>query len=74
MKKRRGYFCRIYGRWLPNEKFSAKGHGFHICEECSQMPKEEREVIEQEEKIFQYLWQSHISNKNMARLKELTGS
>ena len=38
------------------------------------MPKEEREVIEQEEKIFQYLWQSHISNKNMARLKELTGS
>jgi len=38
------------------------------------MPKEEREVIEQEEEIFQYLWQSHISNKNMARLKELTGS
>jgi len=38
------------------------------------MPKEKREVIEQEEEVFQYLRQSHISNKNMARLKELAGS
>lgn len=74
MKKRRGHYCRICGRRLPTEKFSAKGHGFHICKECAQMPKEKREVIEQEEEIFQYLRQSHISNKNMARLKELAGS
>lgn len=38
------------------------------------MPREEREVMEQEEEIFQYLRQSHISVKNMARLKELAGS
>ena len=38
------------------------------------MPKEEREMMEQEEEILQYLRQSHISNKNMARLKELAGS
>ena len=38
------------------------------------MLKEEREVIEQEEEIFQYLRQSHKSNKNMARLKELARS
>lgn len=38
------------------------------------MPKEEREAIEQEEEIFQYLRQSHISGKNMARLKELSES
>jgi uncharacterized protein (DUF4415 family) len=38
------------------------------------MPREEREVIEQEEEIFQYLRQSHISKKNMVRLKELAES
>ncbi len=38
------------------------------------MPKEEREAIEQEEEIFNYLRQSHISDKNIARLKELTES
>ena len=38
------------------------------------MPKEEREAIEQEEEIFRYLQQSHISDKNVARLRELTES
>jgi uncharacterized protein (DUF4415 family) len=38
------------------------------------MPREEREMIEQEEEIFQYLRQAHISVKNMARLKKLAGS
>ena len=38
------------------------------------MPKEEREAVEQEEEIFQYLRQSHISKKNVTRLKELSES
>ena len=38
------------------------------------MPKEEREAIEQKEEIFQYLRQSHISARNVARLKKLTES
>ena len=38
------------------------------------MPKEEREVIEQEEEIFDYLRQSHISKKNVTRLRELAES
>ena len=38
------------------------------------MPKEVREAIEQEEEIFQYLRQSHISAKNVARLEELAAS
>ena len=74
MKKRRGHYRRICGRRRPNEKFSAKGHRIHVCKECARMPKEEREAIEQEEEIFQYLRQSHISGKNMARLKELSES
>ena len=38
------------------------------------MPKEGREAIEQKEEVFQYLRQSHISAKNVARLKKLTES
>jgi hypothetical protein len=38
------------------------------------MPIEERVAIEQEEEIFDYLRQSHISKKNIARLKVLVSS
>jgi len=35
------------------------------------MPKEKREAIEHEDGIFGYLKQSHISDKNVSRLKTL---
>jgi hypothetical protein len=38
------------------------------------MPKEEREMIEQEIEIYNYLKQSHISKKNVARLKILAST
>ena len=38
------------------------------------MPKDEREAIEQKDEIFDYLKQSHISEKNMARLRNLSSS
>ena len=38
------------------------------------MPKPNRDAIEQEEKIFNYLKQSHISAKNTARLRTLAAS
>jgi hypothetical protein len=38
------------------------------------MPKANRDAIEQEEEIFNYLQQSHISPKNTARLKRLAAS
>ena len=38
------------------------------------MPKANRDAIEQEEEIFNYLQQSHISAKNTARLKQLVAS
>lgn len=38
------------------------------------MPKEERDAMEQEEEIFGFLKQSHISEKNIARLKVLASS
>ena len=66
-----GHYCRICGRIRPNEKYSGKGHKNHICKECSRMPKAEIELIELEEEIYKYLKQSHISNKNIARLNKL---
>lgn len=58
----------------PNEKFLGKGHKIHICKECSRMPKNEIDAIEQEDEIFNYLKQSHISKKNITRLKFLMSS
>lgn len=69
-----GHYCRICGRNRPNEKFSGKGHKIHVCKECSRMPKEKREIIEQEIEIYNYLKQSHISKKNIARLKTLAST
>ena len=69
-----GHYCRICGRNKPNEKFSGKGHRIHVCKECARMPKEKRDSIEQEEEIFNYLKQSHISKKNESRLNTLSCS
>ena len=38
------------------------------------MPKEDREAIEQKDEIFGFLRQSHISEKNVSRLKTLSQS
>jgi ribosome-binding protein aMBF1 (putative translation factor) len=69
-----GHYCRICGRTRPNEKFSGVGHRIHVCKECARMPKQKREAIEQQDEIFGFLKQSHIPNKNVSRLKTLSGS
>lgn len=66
--------CRICGRMRPNEKFSGKGHRSHICKDCQKMPKEERDAIDQYREIYGYLKQSHISSKNLIRLRQLASS
>jgi len=38
------------------------------------MPKAHRESIEQKDEIFNYLKQSHISEKNISRLEQLQSS
>ncbi|MHC4508453.1 MAG: hypothetical protein ACYTAO_05770 [Planctomycetota bacterium] len=74
MKKRHGHFCRICHSRKPNEAFSGKGHRTHVCKQCAHLPKEEREEIEHKDEIFNYLRQSHISEKNVARLRKLAVS
>ena len=74
MKKRRGHYCRFCGRRRPNEAFSGRGHRDHICKQCSQVPKKERDAIEQSETVFNYLRQSHISERNIEHLEQLVES
>jgi len=74
MKKRRGHYCRICGSRKPNEAFSGKGHCIHVCKKCARLPKEKREEIEHKDEIFNYLRQSHISDKNVSRLRKLAVS
>ncbi len=74
MKKRCGHYCRICGSLKPNEAFSGKGHRTHVCKKCARLPKEKREEIECKDEIFNYLRQSHISDKNVSRLRKLSVS
>lgn len=74
MKKRHGHYCRICGSLRPNEAFSGKGHQTHVCKKCASLPKEEREEIECKDEIFNYLRQSHISDRNVSRLRKLAAS
>lgn len=69
-----GHYCKICGRTRANERFSGKGHKQHICKECMSLPVAERESILQEDEIFGFLHQSHISEKNIKRLHTLAES
>jgi hypothetical protein len=69
-----GHYCRICGRERANEQFSGKGHKTHVCKRCQAMPKEEREAIESEQELFDFLSQTHISPKNLVRLGRLARS
>jgi len=68
------HYCRICGASKPNDQFSGKGHRTHVCKECAQIPKKNRDAIEHEAEIFGYLAQSHISQRNIGRLRKLAAS
>jgi len=69
-----GHYCRICGRERANERFSGKGHKIHVCKRCQAKPKTERRAIEDEDDIFRFLNQSHISEKNVIRLGQMAKS
>jgi hypothetical protein len=69
-----GHYCRICARQRPNEQFSAKGHKIHGCKRCQAKPKTERRAIENRDDIFRFLKQSHISEKNVIRLRQMAKS
>ncbi|MGB1243217.1 MAG: hypothetical protein ACPG49_11890 [Chitinophagales bacterium] len=65
------HYCRICDSYLPNEKFSGKGHNKYICKKCQQKPTAEITEIEVSTELFNYLQQSNISSKNKKRLRAL---
>jgi hypothetical protein len=67
-----GHYCKICGRERPNEKFSGKGHKIHVCKLCQTKPKAERRALEDQDDIFGFLEQSHISEKNVIRHEQMT--
>ena len=69
-----GHYCRICGRQRPNEQFSGKGYRIHVCKRCKAMPKSQRQGIENMNDIFQFMLQSHISDKNVVRLEQMVKS
>jgi len=69
-----GHYCEICGRQRPNEQFSGKGHKIHLCKRCQAMPKNERRAVEDQDDIFRFLKQSHISEKNVIRLRQMAKS
>jgi hypothetical protein len=69
-----GHYCRICNRQRANENFSGKGHRDHVCKECQRLPRERRKHVEEVDEILGFLTQSHISSKNINRLKVLVES
>ncbi len=69
-----GRYCRICHCQRPNEQFSGKGHRIHVCKRCKAMPKSKRLVIENMDDIVRFMRQSHISEKNLARLEQMVKS
>ncbi len=69
-----GHYCRICHHNRPNEQFSSKGHRIHVCKRCKSMPKSKRQVIGNLDDIFRFTRQSHISEKNVARLEQMVES
>ena len=69
-----GHYCRICYRQRANERFSGKGHRDHVCKECERLPRATRKHIEEMAEILGFLTQSHISSKNLERLKILAES
>jgi len=50
-RKKRGHYCWCCQRRRPNEKFSGKGHGKHLCRECAKLGKEELAYLSEERRL-----------------------
>jgi sugar phosphate isomerase/epimerase len=69
-----GRFCILCEHIRPNEAFGGKGRRARICRRCRQLPREQQDRLLHEREILGFLGQSHISDKNAARLRALAGS
>jgi hypothetical protein len=68
------HYCKICKCRRPSESFAGRGRRIHVCKYCRRRPKEERARVQETDEIWGLLRQSHISKKNIARLKHLVDS
>ncbi len=69
-----GRFCILCSRVRPNEAFGGKGKRARICRRCRALPAAQRDALQSEHEILGFLEQSHVSDKNIARLRALASS
>jgi hypothetical protein len=69
-----GRFCILCGCVRPNEAFGGKGERARICRKCRRLPRTRRDALKCEQEILGFLEQSHVSDKNLARLRALKSS
>lgn len=69
-----GRFCILCESIRPNEAFGGKGERARICRKCRRMPREKQDALKHEGEVRGFLEQSHISEKNVARLRALASS
>ena len=46
----------------------------HICKKCASMPKEKRLFVEAQAHVYTFLSQTHISDRNVSKLRQLAAS
>jgi len=67
-REKSGHFCWCCGRMRPNERFSGRNHGRHLCRDCAHLPAEEREYRQGERDIERLLHDSfHVPRKRRAQ-------
>jgi hypothetical protein len=69
-----GRLCILCDSIRSNEAFGGKGERARICPKCRRMPREKRNALMHEREIRGFVEQSHISQKNIARLQALASS
>ena len=70
-----GRVCDICGRERPHEAFGGgRGPRSHICNRCMQIPKQKRKLLEAELELAAFLAQTHISDRNISRVRQLSDS
>ncbi len=66
-----GQYCWMCGRVKPNEAFSGKNHGRHLCRECARVPPEVRKSTRRLDALWSMLFRQRvISAKNIRMATE----
>jgi hypothetical protein len=54
-RQRNGHYCWSCNRHRPNERFSGRNHGCHVCRDCARLPQEELEYRQGERDLDRLL-------------------